>query len=282
MTAVEWSTIDPSLLNVVVPPTILHPPSRRNRTSKRLCDIEGCLAPHAGKGLCARHYARLKRHGDPLVETVIVGDTMRRFWSKVDSNGPIPKGSPELEACAMWLGTLRSPQSRSPGYGMFVHNRRTVLAHRLAYELERGPIPEGMTLDHMCHNTDEECPGGGLCLHRRCVRPSHLEVVTLVENINRIKDRRTVCRYGHPYDGAGYERRNSNGVRVCTVCHPLSFPGRLRGECSNGHLVAGANAYITSAGVTVCRECKRERSREWARKNAARKRALTTGDALNG
>jgi HNH endonuclease len=92
-----------------------------------------------------------------------------RFWSKVDRTGP--------DGCWMWLG-----QVNQWGYG---HFRRTlapgvystVKAHRLAYTLLVGPIPEGLTLDHLCG-------------HHACVRPDHLEPVTNAENLRRRHARR--------------------------------------------------------------------------------------------
>lgn len=65
------------------------------------------------------------------------------------------------------------------GYGSKFHNGKTRIAHRLYYEQHRGPIPKGLTLDHLCRN-------------RACVNPWHLEAVTLQENIARRGLSRTV------------------------------------------------------------------------------------------
>lgn len=63
--------------------------------------------------------------------------------------------------------------ARNPaGYGMVWWDGRMVLAHRLVYELLVGPIPAGLTLDHLCRV-------------RWCVNPSHLEAVTQRENVLR-------------------------------------------------------------------------------------------------
>ena len=92
------------------------------------------------------------------------------------------------------------------GYGK-VRNplqRGTTGAHRAVWMQLVGPVPEGMTLDHLCRNT-------------RCVNPDHLEPVTLAENIRRAAAVRTTCRRGHPLDG----RRVTKGreVRYCLTCH---------------------------------------------------------------
>jgi hypothetical protein len=92
-----------------------------------------------------------------------------RFWSKVDRT--------DSSGCWLWLG-----QRNAWGYG---HFRRTVVlgtyvavkAHRYAYTLAIGPIPPGLTLDHLCGRP-------------ACVRPDHLEPVTNAENLRRRHARR--------------------------------------------------------------------------------------------
>lgn len=91
------------------------------------------------------------------------------------------------------------------GYGVVRWNGKETMAHRVAYELARGPIPEGMTIDHLCRN-------------RGCVRPDHLEAVSMKENILRgeglaaVNAKKTVCPLGHPLDG------RKQGERYCKTC----------------------------------------------------------------
>ena len=92
-----------------------------------------------------------------------------RFWSMVDRSHP--------SGCWLWLG---APNRH--GYGRFTRTlapgvKRRVLAHRFAYELLIAPIPEGLTLDHVCGRTI-------------CVRPDHLDPVTNAENVRRMHERR--------------------------------------------------------------------------------------------
>lgn len=123
-----------------------------------------------------------------------------RFWRKVDKTG----------VCWEWTGWRDSD-----GYGKFGGRRLlTNRAHRLAYELVVGPIPDDLPLDHLCRN-----PG--------CVNPAHLEPVTHRENILRgvgrtaQNARKTHCAKGHPYDEVNTIWRKSGGRR-CRQCHNAS------------------------------------------------------------
>lgn len=110
------------------------------------------------------------------------GDSYR-FWGRVDKRGPVgPMGR-----CWLWTGS-----TSADGYGRFWAGGRMVKAHRWAWEQENGPVPEGLTLDHECHNAVPvlACPPGRTCCHRACVRPSHLEPVTDAENRRRARARR--------------------------------------------------------------------------------------------
>jgi HNH endonuclease len=105
-----------------------------------------------------------------------------------------------------WLWTLGA---RHWGYGALVKNGRSHPAHRLSYEIFVGPIPDGMTIDHLCR-----VPA--------CVNPDHLEAVTM--EVNNLRRRRelfgrpqTHCIYGHPFSGDNV-RIAKNGHRTCKKC----------------------------------------------------------------
>lgn len=108
--------------------------------------------------------------------------------------------------CLRWQG----PHFTS-GYGKFGTSQR---AHRVAWEREHGPIPEGMTLDHVWERG---------CRWRDCVLTKHLEPVTQGENARRgrrqVEQReRTHCPKNHPYNDENTYRHPS-GKRVCRACN---------------------------------------------------------------
>lgn len=121
------------------------------------------------------HRRREENHG----ETTDPRD--RRFWAKVNKDGPVPKARPDLGPCWIWTGYV-SPEN---GYGQFMVRNGTRLPHRIAYEYLVGPIPKGLVLDHLCHTADPTCRAVAECPHRRCCNPAHTEPVTPRTNIAR-------------------------------------------------------------------------------------------------
>lgn len=107
------------------------------------------------------------------------------------------------------------------GYGILRHRKG---AHRYVYTRLKGPIPDGLDLDHLCHNRDPLCPGGATCLHRRCVNPDHLEPVTGPVNTLRGKStaalnlKKTHCSKGHPYDTENTRLKTDQHGRTCRRC----------------------------------------------------------------
>lgn len=137
---------------------------------RRFCAFPGCEVRCAGRGLCAKHYKRLQRHGDPAVVKLVIhpGGPDERFLAKVDEAGPVPPLHPELGPCHVWTGARSSPLP----YGTFHAGGRMLYAHQYALLRVGIEIPQGMEPDHLCE------------VHY-CVRREHLEVVTHAENMRR-------------------------------------------------------------------------------------------------
>jgi hypothetical protein len=122
-----------------------------------------------------------------------------RFWEKV---------AVADIGCWDWLAGVDRQ-----GYGRFGIKGTPHLAHRVSYELAVGPIVEGLTLDHLCFNTS-------------CVRPDHLEPVTMSVNVMRgtgvgpRNKAKTHCPKGHEYttDNTYWHKRPSGIGRDCRIC----------------------------------------------------------------
>jgi hypothetical protein len=108
--------------------------------------------------------------------------------------------------CMEWTGALDRK-----GYARLAMGEgRNKIAHRVAYEAERGPIPDGLTIDHLCRN-------------KRCSNPDHLEAVTFAENTRRENAQRPVathCPRGHEWTPANTYSQ-SNGRRTCRACRRM-------------------------------------------------------------
>lgn len=145
------------------------------------CAIDGCVRLQIARGWCSRHWQRWKRHGDPLAggkerTNAALPD---RFWANVD----------KTDGCWVWLGLLNDA-----GYGLIRHQGRNVRAHRIAWALDHGSVPEGMQVDHQCRN-------------RACVRASHLRLVTNKQNAEH---RDATSASG--YRGVSFNKRRNKWV----------------------------------------------------------------------
>jgi len=118
------------------------------------CTVGECLKPRYARSMCQAHYARWYRNGDPLAGKALPGQSAYAFWALTE----------DREGCRVWAGG-----SNGNGYGRLSVNGRMVYAHRHAWQITNGDIPEGMVVDHTCYN-------------RACVKPSHLRLATFQEN----------------------------------------------------------------------------------------------------
>jgi hypothetical protein len=138
----------------------------------------------------------------------------------------------EASGCWVWTGA-----KNALGYGLASKPgiKRQFRAHRVAYELLRGPIPDGLVIDHKCRNPS-------------CVNPDHLEPVTQGENVkrgragwqNKIK---THCVNGHEFTAENTITRNGShrDCRACRTARLQAFYEKRGGRacydkrtCKNG------------------------------------------------
>lgn len=124
------------------------------------CEVTDCDEAHYSKGYCVKHYQRWRKHGDAEFEQP---SPTERFWSKVLIG----------DGCWEWTD---APDAG--GYGRLgIGTDTLVYAHRFAYELMVGPIPDGLEIDHLCWN-------------RLCVNPTHLDPKTKADHARRSSDKR--------------------------------------------------------------------------------------------
>lgn len=168
-----------------------------------------------------------------------VDDLVANFFSKIEVSE---------SGCWLWISGLKPN-----GYGVFCVNRRPLYAHRWSYEYHKGPIPEGLHIDH-------------LCKVRHCVNPEHLEAVTARVNLLRsnsptgLNARKEKCPKGHEYTLA------SNGKRFCSICERervrsfyVSTAYHRATHCPKGHPYDETNTVMYTSGHR-CRACRRERN----------------------
>lgn len=91
-------------------------------------------------------------------------EQIKRFWDRVDTSGE----------CWIWTAGYFAC-----GYGRLWHEGRDIYAHRVAYLLTHGSIPDKAEICHHCDNP-------------ACVRPEHLYAGTHSDNMRDRRDRNRV------------------------------------------------------------------------------------------
>jgi len=150
--------------------------------STTTCAVAGCGNAALTRGLCAKHYHRLLRYGDPEGRRTTSDE---RFWARVDRAGG-------ADACWHWLGP---PSLAARG--------QLAKVYRQAYALVIGPIPPGHRLLATCADP-------------RCINPAHRRLVPAEPRQARPYEWVTRCPQGHPYDEANTYRRGRK--RRCRIC----------------------------------------------------------------
>jgi len=148
----------------------------------------------------------------------------KRFWEKVNKDGPIPSHRPELGPCWLWMA-CRTPS----GYGQLGlpgKDAGIVIASRFSWELHNGPIPDGLFACHKCDNPP-------------CVNPAHLFLGDHEDNArdaaakgrifrdglavrwNYFRNKKE-CPRGHPYTTESTYTNPTTGKRDCLICKRIA------------------------------------------------------------
>lgn len=146
------------------------------------------------RGWCQAHYRRWRKTGNvqadvPLRDGSVTAPIEHRLESMLDKSGD------------HWMFTGATDRA---GYGLIWDSRRgnNSRAHRIAFELWVGPIPDGCDVHHVC-----ETPG--------CCRPDHLEAKPSFKH-NSDHHTKTHCVHGHEYTPENTRQRR--GQKVCRTC----------------------------------------------------------------
>lgn len=160
---------------------------------ERTCQITSCESAVHAHGLCSAHAHRLRRYGDPTAQPS--SPSLADRWSakvKIPIDG--------IHGCWIWQGFLNEH-----GYGVISvggRSGRMTLAHRVAWELVNGPIPEGMIVRHACDTPS--------CVNRR-----HLALGTPQDNSNDTVERGRQAR-GQDFPQAKLTPADVQAIRDAT------------------------------------------------------------------
>lgn len=119
-----------------------------------ICSVEGCNQPTKCRGLCCSHYDKMRRHGEAMPPRKV----------SVNYDEALTNRNKTVDECLVWTGHINNE-----GYGHIKAKGKVTRVHRLAWENVNGPVPEGMILDHICHN-------------RACFNIDHLRLATAYDN----------------------------------------------------------------------------------------------------
>lgn len=136
------------------------------------CSVDNCTKQAEKRGWCSTHYSYWRKTGNPLPTRRAYTDPAEAFAARTEPSGE----------CLVWTGS-----KNARGYGkLWVttdDGRAVVYAHRYAWEQVKGPIPEGLHIDHVCHN-------------KSCVNVEHLRLATNKQNHENLRGARSDSRSG--------------------------------------------------------------------------------------
>ena len=177
------------------------------------CSVDECERPVHARGYCSTCYARMYQSG----ELKRVRRAMRPRHRPVDEWFPtalVRTPGPMDTPCRVWPRQV----SDRTGYGKMTVSGRTLSTHRLAWELENGPIPDGKLVLHKCDV-------------KTCCNPDHLYVGTAADNTGDALRRGRICQ-GERSPNAKLtvslvreaRRRREQGASIRDICEALGTP----------------------------------------------------------
>lgn len=143
-------------------------------SSQKICLVPECASAAKSLGYCDKHYARVRRYGDPHKTTHAPLGDAPAFVAKALAS--------ETDDCIIW------PYNKAPnGYGKFGTLKKQQTVHRYVCEATNGPPPTDK--HHAAHR----------CGVRLCCNPRHIRWATPTENIREKRDHGTMtCGERHP------------------------------------------------------------------------------------
>lgn len=170
-------------------------------TQKPICTVQDCDRPIKGRGLCSMHHQRWLKSLSPEERNF----PRLTLQQAADRHGGVEF---QNDGCIVWTG-----KTDRLGYGRFNYGqRKSIRAHRYAYEFLVGPIPDGMEIDHHCGN-------------RRCVNPHHLRVTTRKENCENRQGANHTSGTG--VRGVHYEKSSGKYRAYVTHNYKRTYLGRF-------------------------------------------------------
>lgn len=138
--------------------------------TNKICSIDGCGRKFLARTWCKLHYHRWSNHGDPL------GGGPRAYSTEEEAFAARTEWQGD---CLIWTGSRLSD-----GYGNLRVLGKVTLAHRYAWAKTRGEVPNGLVIDHMCHN-------------KACCNINHLRAITQQQNLENLAGPRSSGTSGH-------------------------------------------------------------------------------------